>query len=539
LPGCERERSAAAPKTFVKRGRWDGLCLAFGLANAILYSSLLPLWEGFDEPFHFAYVEFVATQRALPVFGHAGLSQQVEESIRLAPASHVVRQNIPYVMTFAEYHALPDAERAARRRALYEIPAERRGIFAAGSPNYENHQAPLAYLLQAPLSALWASSPLPVRVLRLRWLISAAAVAALFAALCAASSILNLSPLGHRLMLFWVFCWQVLYAATAHVANDWLSVPLSAWFFVALLRFEAKPERNSALALGGVLGAGLLAKASFLPWLALAGCVTLWLVIRKRARLGVAAWLALPVLMMAGPWHVRNILLYGSLSGMYQSARGIALADVLAAAVSLPWGEAVRSMIHTGVWTGNNTFNTFSVSTVGVVAGLFVIGLVLWAKSAKRSTGEVWLAAGLCLFAAAVLYACCLFWAYRPGAVSVAPWYLAMAALPFTALAALGMERGGKAGRWAAAALAGLSAYMISATYVIKLIPQYAGCGAGATRPAGLKSCYIENAGRTAALLADTALGPGWLVFGLTAIVVILAAGLAAGIFWRYRAAAA
>ena len=40
--------------------------LCFGIINACLYSALLPLWEGFDEPFHFAYVQQLANGWGLP-----------------------------------------------------------------------------------------------------------------------------------------------------------------------------------------------------------------------------------------------------------------------------------------------------------------------------------------------------------------------------------------------------------------------------------------------------------------------------------------
>ena len=44
--------------------RW--FLLAYVLTNAALYSALLPLWEGFDEPFHFGYVQYLANGNGLP-----------------------------------------------------------------------------------------------------------------------------------------------------------------------------------------------------------------------------------------------------------------------------------------------------------------------------------------------------------------------------------------------------------------------------------------------------------------------------------------
>ena len=39
-----------------RRHAIQGLLIAYGVANALLYATLLPLWEGFDEPFHYSYV---------------------------------------------------------------------------------------------------------------------------------------------------------------------------------------------------------------------------------------------------------------------------------------------------------------------------------------------------------------------------------------------------------------------------------------------------------------------------------------------------
>lgn len=42
------------------------LLVAYALANAVLYSAMLPLWEGFDEPFHFGYVQRLANGQGFP-----------------------------------------------------------------------------------------------------------------------------------------------------------------------------------------------------------------------------------------------------------------------------------------------------------------------------------------------------------------------------------------------------------------------------------------------------------------------------------------
>ena len=59
----------------------------FGILNATLYCLLLPLWEGFDEPFHYGYVQTLSAKGELPVLGKTRLSREVLQSLHLAPAS--------------------------------------------------------------------------------------------------------------------------------------------------------------------------------------------------------------------------------------------------------------------------------------------------------------------------------------------------------------------------------------------------------------------------------------------------------------------
>ena len=54
--------------------------LMFGVVNACLFSGLLPLWEGFDEAFHFAYVETLWQTHRLPVLGLTLVPSDVSRS---------------------------------------------------------------------------------------------------------------------------------------------------------------------------------------------------------------------------------------------------------------------------------------------------------------------------------------------------------------------------------------------------------------------------------------------------------------------------
>jgi len=95
--------------------------LGFGVLNVVLYAGLMPLWEGFDEPFHYGYVQHLWNRRTLPVTRQTTLYADVVWSFLFAPASRVVRPNLQMVTTYEDYFRLTPEERLSRRRQLEHV----------------------------------------------------------------------------------------------------------------------------------------------------------------------------------------------------------------------------------------------------------------------------------------------------------------------------------------------------------------------------------------------------------------------------------
>jgi hypothetical protein len=503
---------------------------AFGILNAVLYSVLLPLWDGFDEPFHYGYVETLATRHAIPKLGSTPLSQEIVQSLYLAPASQVVRHNLPFITTFSDYFALPAPERARRRAELMRLSPELRQRDAAGSPNYEAQQAPLAYLLMVPGNRLWGRAPLPRRVLYLRLFCAIAACLLQMAGTLALARLLELDAAASCLAVFLVLSAQMFYASVAHVSNDWLAIPLTTWTLVALLRLWRQPQLDNSSLLGWAVAAGLLTKAYFLAWLLVGAGTVVWVAARRRNSELATVFMTI-VLVVAGPWYVRNLLLYGSLSAIQPAAGGgLGSAEVARAVPSLPWGQSLLPLMRGSLWTGNNSFTSFSRATLDVMLMLILAGAFWWLWSARKSasrTTEALLAAGCLSFLAAVLYNCVVYFAHTGGTqVTATPWYTQAVAAPLTCLVCLGFSRSGRVGRWAGVVLASISAYIIAATYLVKLIPMYAGCASGRMHLPDLYNCYVRDTGARQQLLAQTALGSPVLIAALASTVVATAAAL-------------
>lgn len=487
--------------------------LLYGVLSAFAYASLLPLWEGFDEPFHYAYVQTVARQKRLPVRKQSGISMEVRASLELAPASHVVARNLPFVTTYADWFRLPDAERGRRRAALFSIPTELGNRIPDDGSNYEAQQAPLAYLLIAPLDRLWAGAPLPERVWRLRLVSGSVAIAAACLGIFVLAARLGLPGVWAAWMAFLLLSSQMLYAAAAHITNDWLAIALAPWFFAAAAAYTRRPDARRGAALGTTLALGLLAKAYYLAFLPLALGLAMW------KRRGAAAVVA-PLILLAAPWYWRNWTLYGTVTGALEAIVRHSLWDIAGTLLRMPWATAVASSARRSLWTANNSFDTFSAATLNLMLLLALCAAVLSVRAAWRkrpSPPEGVLLAGCLLFAGLVAYStAALFLVFGEPGLGGAPWYTPTIFAALLGLLACGLSRTGRAGRWLAVAMTAMWAYVMAATWWVKLIPLYGGYR-GRARVGALAEWY----GRGPGLLGDTAIAAPALVLALAAAATI------------------
>lgn len=407
----------------------------------------MPLWEGFDEPWHYGYVQYFATTPGLPVLGQTPVTPELWTSILGTPVSHVVQHAWPELQTF-------DQARAGQPRS----PSDPNPTHA----NYEIQQPPLAYALLAPIGFVLQNAGMPVRILWLR---------ILSALLCAAGTLtgalylfqsLGLPDRLQQLGLFCIFACQMYWAVTAHIANDGIALVVTIWFFAAI----ADGTRPTRLAI--VTALGLLTKAYFLPLAAYAFFFIGW----KRSAL---------VLAVAGPWYARNLILYHNLSGLLMA--NIPVSQALAALTKVPWTLTIPYMLRATLWTGNNSFTTFSSITLNILIALLAFGCLLSRARPK-------LVGALALFAAAVVYVAANDVILLHGtSAGPAPWYTLPLLPPIIAIALQGVTRA----RPLQIGFVLLSAWICIATYIVKLIPLYGGYPEGRSTLAGLWHWYATS----------------------------------------------
>ncbi|MBA3976163.1 MAG: hypothetical protein C0504_18300 [Candidatus Solibacter sp.] len=524
--------SSAGPPSAVrsllrKLSAADWLIIGFALLNAVLYASVLPLWEGFDEPFHYSLVRDYARLGHLPRVGQSTLDGEVAASLKLVPLSHLMVKNLGSGITFNEYFRLPPQRRAAMRA---QLSALKPGL-PAGGGNYEAQQSPLAYIVMAAVDRLPGSPSLQDRVLRLRILAAVISSIACALALFWLALLLELPAPSRHAAAFIAFSSQMFHATAAHVANDWLVLPLFLLTAAAGAAFLKAPSRRLGVIASALLSAALLTKASMLavaPWIVL----ILFLKLPWRQ-----AAFALWPLLAALPWYIRNLAVYSNLSGMHEFASQVRAGSPLSASLLVPWPGAITQMARQAVWTGNNSFTPMSRDLVFALLALAAIAALSaavqdWRQRIPRAEGLLWPLAGL--LAASLAYAISVsFWFTNGAAFSAGPWYAQPLALLLSVLLCSALARARLLGRLAAAAAVSLSACMLLLTWWVKLIPYSAGMTLSKNSLDGVQSLYLHRGALLVSQLGESAFAPGLAVLAMAALSSLLAVCLALFISWR------
>lgn len=436
----------------------------------LLYACTLPLWEGWDEPFHYGYVENLAVFHQIPVLGKSTITAEIANSLLDTPLPVFLATPVHGSTSLSEWHSLSQAEKTALRTKLLSVPPSQRYL-PAPNPNYEAQQAPLAYALLTPVDWLLANVQLLHRILLLRIVESVATILLLFFGLQRLASAAQLSEPFRSAAIYCSIATDALWASMAHVGNDAVAIALTVWL-CALLSENKRP-----LAASLVFAAGLLTKAYFL---AFAPVFYLWLFLQPSRRRILAALLPL---LIAGPWYLRNLRLYSSISGTQETVQHhVTFASALSAAPHINWLRSVSTFWRAALWTGNWSSIAFSRGALYVEASLMLIGLVLCAFVARPRTGWLWAASAS--LALALVYQTCVTWVASGGMASTEPWYGQGILAASWVLIFAGFSAIRRIGKLLSLALCCLIACIAIVSFPLVLLPYY---GAGLKYGAALR----------------------------------------------------
>ncbi len=445
----------------IRRVEWFviGFIVAVYLALAGLYAVRTPDWQAPDEPAHYNYVRQIVDDRALPVLQQGDWQQEYQETL-----------------TASGFR--PDL------------------LGRLDTLQYEDHQPPLYYLLQAPVYALADGDLLALRLFSV--VLGAGVV------LCAWAVLRTAFPGGPVVALagagFVAFLPQHL-AILGSVSNDALAELVVGLTLLAVVRYLDQRRDLSPLVLGALVGLALLTKTTIYF---LGGIVVLAVLLRgRRARwdrrtLGAHLSAAIvPALLLGGLWWARNLSVYGG-----TDAFGLQRHDAVTVGqmrtdtyIEVVLGGSVRQYLkHAAETTFHSFWGQFGwmalpmplavyrvllLGTVAVIAGAVIVA---WRQRLLRQLSgpqrDV-----LVIFAAVIAFVCAAYVLYNVDFVQFQGRYLYPALIPIAFVVAVGLrgwasllEPLAPALAWlplAAIAVWALFAWYALETYIVPNLPHW------------------------------------------------------------------
>jgi hypothetical protein len=308
------------------RYRWGlgAIWLVF-LIRGAFYCQLIPLWEGYDEWAHYAFVEHLRLHHGSLPRTSDGVSEEIRESVQSAPRKHEATQPLK----------------------LYEAQQPPLYYWILSVPNRMLIDAPIrtrVYPLRL-FSILIASLVIPLAYLAAFELFFSRAIALSVCALIAAMPELMID--------------------IARIGNESLAIAIASWITWLLLR-DSEPRPQGAVSLGIALGLGLLTKAYFLAFIPI-------LILRRRF-----SSLALSIA-IGGWWYWRTFRLTGTITGegLDVASRNLSWTVKLAAFGKVHWLSAVDTALWTHIWNGAWSFYTVKSWIYRVFETVFVMVLIM------------------------------------------------------------------------------------------------------------------------------------------------------------------
>ncbi len=366
-------RAERGPANLIRR---PSLLLLLFVVLGVTYSVLVPPFEASDEKWHYPMVKYVADHWRLPV---------QEPGVETAWRQEGSQPPLYYALAAAATAWIDTGDLETVRHLNPHADA---GATPDGNVNLVVHNPALG---RFP----WRGTVLAVHIARFMSVLMGAA--AVYLTYRIAREVLPDQPamaLGvaaiHAFTPMFIFI-------SSSVNNDNLVIPLSSLALLMLLRLlppdrghPCPPEEPRTipvmryLLLGVVLGLAALTKTSSLALTVLTALVVVMRAVRRRSWTEFFAGgfaTALPLLLIAGWWYVRNLRLYGDLFGLDMFIEILGQRDVPADVAQL-WRE--RFSFMAGYWGNFGGLNvpmppwTYAVlNTLALVAAFGLVVLLL------------------------------------------------------------------------------------------------------------------------------------------------------------------
>ncbi len=412
------------------------------------YLAILPPFEGADEAAHFSSIRQIADTGTLPVLSKSTLDRAYEEYGGPKPYS-VVQRPFDSGLVYPKFFAQSDLVEKYRR-FYRDAPAPTPYIPGEGI-NWQAQHPPLYYLAMALIAKAAGGLSFVAQFFVLRLASFLLALGGVVFGLFAVEKGLRGAAKDAATTGFFLYpiIFPIFLQEFARLGNDSLCLFLVG-VLAYLLALWRRDETNikTSIAIGVILGLGLLTKALFLPvTVALAAFLffRLW-----RDKKGSSAQplrpialvsLFYPALLMGGAWYLGRIALNGDLSGgidsIYLAQQGGWIAGLREHFSAYAFVRSLLATIFSYSWagTGSYVFMPLAPRALLVVFLFWVFWAAFFRIKTKPASDFVWLPVWLfAVFSAGLFYHLMLGIA-TDGMGHTPAWYLHIL-MPFIAPAA-------------------------------------------------------------------------------------------------------
>ena len=493
------------------------LLLAAAALIGLAHVAFLPPWEGFDETAHWSYIQELADTGHPPRYGVDGLSRDTDAYRGPMPYRGAAPFDQTGRLTFRAYHA-------AGAPVLQGGPSR---YASNAADNWQAQHPPLYYALMVPVYRATRGLGWVDGLFALRLASYALAFAGFACGVLATTRVSQrFGPWAAPILAAWPFLFPQFFPEFARLGNDSLCLLCAGVAWAALVGLLSEEDGwGSAVVLGVALGAGLLAKAFFLPIGAGAGILLLarwWTGGRRPDWIGQAVLAGAVALAIGGWWYIEKRLETGSLTGSDEFIRLNRGGGLRLMAENFSAAELVRGLLvlpGTFLWAGSWSLARLPEVGLAGPALLLLVSGADYVRTLARGAGLLaWAPVALAGPMAAGLVYHVLVW--MAGTSAVTPgWYFHILAAPLGLAVAIGWSRPRTLG-----ALTAATAAYAAAAWAFQL-SMFSG---GAAKLGGDKHYSLAGAGCFVDGRALARLGhPG---LGATSLAVGVALALAAAV---------
>ena len=217
------------------------------------------MWEGFDEPAHFAYVQHIVENKELPTV-NSTISNEVWYTMDKLPLNTYLADRGKFYAPFWSSFNLTQSK--IDQNTISNIPTIERTRGSGGI--WEAQLPPMAHLVQVPIYLLFYNQDILVRAYALRIFSVLVTALAIFISYRTIALIFKDYFMRLGSLMFMVFN-PMFTMDISRVNNEFFTILEFSLFLYLITKFlKEKPSIKLCLSIGLVIGFGLLTKQTFI-----------------------------------------------------------------------------------------------------------------------------------------------------------------------------------------------------------------------------------------------------------------------------------